>query len=233
MSSRSSSRQSSARRKPGPWVEAVWMVTRCSWCWWRRRCRGLLPACGRGREGGTRQNHQKDLTGMPVAGRVRPVGATMGGWSAAATGCATSRSSPACRAATVDRVLNGRAGVSARAVRAVETGVARPGPAGDRGAARRAGPCCVDVVLDAPGRFGTRCARPPRMPCAGAPPGRGARPLPPRARAPTPRPTSHRSTGSAPWAGLNGVVLKAPDDSGRGRGGQGGWPTAASRSSPS
>lgn len=113
--------------------------------------------------------------------------------------------------ATVDRVLNGRPGVSARAVRAVETALLDL----DRQTtqvrlARRS--LLVDVVLDAPGRFraAVREATQEALP--------GARPATVRAR-------FHESEGAAPadLARLvdgvgtggrvsHGVVLKAPDD---------------------
>ena len=113
--------------------------------------------------------------------------------------------------ATVDRVLNGRVGVSARAVRAVETALLDL----DRQAtavrlARRS--LLVDVVLDAPGRFRTQVRE------ATADAVAGARPATVRAR-------FHESEGADPAAiartvdGLgaggracNGLVLKAPDD---------------------
>jgi len=113
--------------------------------------------------------------------------------------------------ATVDRVLNGRPGASARAVRAVETALLDL----DRQAtsvrlARRS--LLVDVVLDAPGRFRTGVREATEEAVA------GARPATVRAR-------FHESEGADPAAiartvdGLgtggrvsHGLVLKAPDD---------------------
>ena len=169
----------------------------------RRRAGGWEP----------RRNHQKDLRAwMPCRWpcAVRPV--TMGGWSAAATGSATSRSRPACPTATVDRVLHGRPGVSARAVRAVEAAVLElERQQSQVRLSRRT--LLVDVVVDAPGALPGRRDRP-----------RSRRRCRPRAR--------HRAGAlhdergclaraswprrSTPWASAgrvsHGLVLKAPDD---------------------
>ena len=102
--------------------------------------------------GTPRKPSKRPQPGVPGRSTAQRRPTTMGRWSVAATGSATSRSRPACREATVDRVLNGRPGVSARAVRAVEAAVLElERQQSQVRLSRRT--LLVDVVVDAPHRF--------------------------------------------------------------------------------
>ena len=137
--------------------------------------------------------------------------ATMGGCPAAATGSATSRSRPACREATVDRVLHGRPGVSARAVRAVEAAVLElDRQQSQLRLSRRT--LLVDVVIDAPRRFSGCRARRDRGRPAADPTRHRPGPLHDERGRRRPRSSPPRSMPWAPAGRVShGLVLKAPD----------------------
>ena len=113
--------------------------------------------------------------------------------------------------ATVDRVLHGRAGVSARAVRAVEAAVLELERQQTQVRLSRR-TLLVDVVLDAPGRFRDAVTEATEEALA------SARPATVRARFRTSEGASPDGAGPRPRRGgdrgrvSHGIVLKAPDD---------------------
>ena len=138
---------------------------------------GQYPACaptGRCRE--PVNTIKRTSAGMPCrwprAVRTRHDGR----WSVAATGSATSPNSPACPPATVDRVLNGRPGVSARAVRTVEAAVLELERQHSQVRLSRR-TLLVDVVVDAPGRFRDAVTAAVEEVAAECPPGHRACPV--------------------------------------------------------